>query len=90
MSWSVEDFNGSFDDSKWPVGGAESAQPKAPHFVVPSAPLRGRMPGIQQHTLAKLRQDGELLAFDQRAVRQILTIAVRQIEGDEAPFPTPE
>jgi hypothetical protein len=36
-------------------------------------------------TLAGLGQDGAeaLLAFDQGAVRQILAVAVQQIEGDE-------
>lgn len=38
----------------------------------------------EQHALAVLWQDGaDLFAFDQRAIRQMLAIAVQQVEGDE-------
>ena len=39
-----------------------------------------------------LGQDGAeaLLAFDQRAVGQILAVTVEQVEGDEARLATPE
>jgi len=46
----------------------------------------------EQHALVFLWQDGAeaLLAFDQRAVGQILAITVEQVEGDEARLATAE
>ena len=53
----------------------------------------GCLDGIaKQHALAILGQDGAeaVLAFDQRAVCQILAVTVQQVEGDEAPPSLPE